>query len=459
MNVYKQHINKLLKIGVPIMIGQAGAIILSFADNIMVGRYGIQELAASAFANNIINLFIFISIGFSCGLTPIIGELFGKKDQKSIGQAVKNSLYINLLLAVLLLLVMGIIYFQIDRFGQPEELLPLIRPYFITVAISTLFVMMFNTLKQFTDGICQPKVSTIILITGNLLNIIGNYGLIYGKLGCPELGLFGAGLSTLISRVLMVIIFYAYLRHASKFKVYVEAFKTSKLNPDCQKKLFHIGYPLAAQMGMESAAFALSAVMVGWLGTTALAGHQVTMTISQICFMLYTGMGSAITILVSNAHGQGDRINVRRLAYTGYGLIFGLSIVTCGLIYLFESPIIHLFTSSEEVADLVTMLLIPMGIFQLGDGIQIAFSNSLRGIQDVKPIMWIALFSYFVVSLPASYFFGFYLHWGVSGIWYGFPLGLTTAGIFFYIRFKRQIATENESCETESVTLQKTIHV
>lgn len=436
---YQQHIRKLLHIGVPIMIGQAGAIVLSFADNIMVGRYGIQELAASAFANNVINLFIFISIGFSLGLTPIVGELYGKKKTAEIGKAVKNSLHINMLVASALLVIMAVIYFQLDKFGQPAELLPLIRPYFITIALSTLFVMFFNTLKQFTDGVCAPKVSMVILMTGNLLNILGNYLLIYGKFGFPELGLLGAGLSTLISRILMVVIFYLYLRFAPAFKNYIAAYRVAQQDRTLQKRLVKIGYPLAAQMGLETAAFALSAVMVGWLGTTALAAHQVTMTISQICFMLYTGMGSAITILVSNAHGQNDIVNVRRTAYTGYGLIVLLSIVTCGLIFLFKTPIISLFTASDEVVGTVLMLLIPMGIYQLGDGIQIAFSNVLRGIQDVKPIMWIALFSYFGISLPASYFFGFYLNWGISGIWFGFPLGLTIAGAFFYWRFRKQI--------------------
>ena len=179
------------------MLGQACVVILSFADNIMIGWYGVNDLAASSFVNGLINLFIITEMGFANGMTPVVGSQFGVGDRAGIGRTLKNSIVLNGAIAMAGLLIMAVIYACIDRFGQEEQLLPLIRPYYIVVAISTLFAMGFNTLKQFTDGTCQPVVSMTVLIGGNILNIIGNWVLIYGKAGFPELGLLGAGISTL----------------------------------------------------------------------------------------------------------------------------------------------------------------------------------------------------------------------------------------------------------------------
>ena len=274
------------------MLGQACVIILSFADNIMIGWYGVDDLAASSFVNGIINLFIFTELGFACGLTPVVGSLFGRGDSKGIGTAVRNSLAVNGLLGLAGLVVLAVLYLFLDRFGQEPELLPLIRPYFIVVGISTLFALGFNTLKQFTDGICQPVVSMAILMGGNLLNIFGNWVLIYGKLGLPELGLLGAGLSTLFSRIIMLAVFAAYILTANRFKEYVEGFRSSRVTGQGMRRLAGLGYPLALQTGMETSTFSVSAIMVGWLGATTLAAHQVTLTISQICFMMMMGLAT-----------------------------------------------------------------------------------------------------------------------------------------------------------------------
>lgn len=204
---YKKHYQALLKLGIPIVIGQIGMIVLSFADTLMIGRYSTNGLAAAAFVNNMFNLAIIFGTGFSYGLIPVVGGLYGNKRFPEAGQALRNSLLANLVIALLLTFVMCILYLNVGNLGQPEELLPLIRPYFLILLSSLLFVMLFNGFKQFTDGITQTKVSMWILLGTNLLNIVGNYLLIYGKGGFPELGLIGAGISTLFSRVVAVILY------------------------------------------------------------------------------------------------------------------------------------------------------------------------------------------------------------------------------------------------------------
>ncbi|MBO8453679.1 MAG: MATE family efflux transporter [Bacteroidetes bacterium] len=433
-----QKIREILKIGIPIMLGQACVIILSFADNIMIGWYGVDDLAASSFVNGIINLFIFTELGFACGLTPVVGSLFGKNDSRGIGAAVKNGLAVNGAVGITGLVVLAIIYAFLDRFGQEPELLPIIRPYFIVVGISTIFALGFNTLKQFSDGICRPVVAMCLLMGGNLLNIFGNWVLIYGKLGFPELGLLGAGLSTLFSRIAMLVVFAAWLMNSKSLKEYYQAFRQSKVSRKGIRRLFSLGYPLALQTGMETSTFTMSAVMAGWLGATTLAAHQVTLTISQICFMLMTGLATAVSVLVSNAYGQNDMKSVRGYASKGYFMILAVSVFFCTAIWLFRFPIVGMFTDSEEVTAIALSLLIVLFTYQFGDGLQLCFCNALRGIQDVKPIMLMAFVSYYLIAIPSAYLLGFKAGLGITGIWMGFPIGLTVAGIFYYIRFRRR---------------------
>lgn len=436
-----QKIREILKIGIPIMLGQACVIILSFADNIMIGWYGVDDLAASSFVNGIINLFIFTELGFACGLTPVVGSLFGKNDSHGIGAAVKNGLAVNGAVGITGLVVLAIIYAFLDRFGQEPELLPIIRPYFIVVGISTIFALGFNTLKQFSDGICRPVVAMCLLMGGNLLNIFGNWVLIYGKLGFPELGLLGAGLSTLFSRIAMLVVFAAWLMNSKSLKEYYQAFRQSKVSRKGIRRLFSLGYPLALQTGMETSTFTMSAVMAGWLGATTLAAHQVTLTISQICFMLMTGLATAVSVLVSNAYGQNDMKSVRGYASKGYFMILAVSVFFCTAIWIFRFPIVGMFTDSEEVTAIALSLLIVLFTYQFGDGLQLCFCNALRGIQDVKPIMLMAFVSYYLIAIPSAYLLGFKAGLGITGIWMGFPIGLTVAGIFYYIRFRRRTSS------------------
>ena len=300
--------------------------------------------------------------------------------------------------------------------------------------------MGFNTLKQFTDGTCQPVVSMTVLIGGNILNIIGNWVLIYGKAGFPELGLLGAGISTLASRIIMFTVFLLYIMHSSRFREYASAFKAAKVSRTNIRRLFNLGFPLALQTGMETSTFTASAIMVGWTGATALAAHQIALTISQICFLLMLGLTSAVSILVSNAYGRQDMTAVRQYAAKGYLMTLGVSALFCTVIFIFRYGIIGLFTDSAEVTAVALSLLFVLFSYQFGDGLQLCFSNALRGIQDVKPIMLMAFISYYVIAIPASYLLGFKAGLGPVGVWLGFPIGLTIAGIFYWLRFRSRTA-------------------
>ena len=430
------HYRALIRLGLPIVIGQIGVIVLGFADTLMIGHHSTEGLAAASFVNNMFNLAIIFCTGFSYGLTPVVGSLFGQKKTDGVGGILKNSLAANSLLAVLVCLVMTILYFNLAHLGQPEELLPYMRPYFLVLLASLPFVLWFNAFKQFSDGITDTKVSMWILLGGNLLNIIGNYILIYGKFGFPELGLTGAGISTLVSRILMVIVYLILFFGTSRYRMFRQGFRVGHVNKTDFSLLNRLGWPIAAQMGMETASFSLSAIMIGWLGSTALASYQIMIAVSQICFMIYYGMGAAVSVRISNFYGQKDIGNVRRIAYAGFHLILIMVVCTSVPIFLLRNHIGGWFTDNEAVSLMVAQTIIPFLLYQFGDGLQINFANALRGIADVRLIMLFSFVAYFLISLPAGYLFGFVLDWGITGIWTAFPFGLTSAGIMYYLRFR-----------------------
>lgn len=444
MNFYPKHYKSLLSIGIPIMIGQMGMIVLGFADTMMVGHHSTTELGAASFVNNIINLVIITGTGFSYGLTPVVGGLFGRKELQEAGQALRCSLLANTLAGIVMMLALAILFFNLGNIGQPDELLPLMRPYYLVLFASIPFVMLFNAFKQFTDSITETRTSMWILLSGNLLNIIGNYLFIYGKAGFPEMGVLGAGVSTLVSRIVMVAVFIAVFAWRKKFKSYREGFLRLGWSKKLTKRLTTLGTPIALEMGMETASFSLSIIMVGWLGTIALASHQVMITISQFTFMVYYGLGAAVAVRTSYFNGQHDYINTEHTVIAGLHVMVALEIVQGGIIFLLRNHIGGWFTDSAEVSAAVLTLMVPFFIYQFGDGLQINYANALRGIADVKPLMIIAFVAFFVISLPVGYLCGFILNFGLVGVWMAFPFGLTSAGIMMWWRFRQQMRLNNK---------------
>jgi MATE family multidrug resistance protein len=438
---YQSHYKNLLLLGIPVIIGQLGNIIMGIVDTLMIGHYGTMELGAASFVNSIFTLIIISAMGFTYGLTPLVGALCGRGDSMGVGGIVKNSLVANTIVAVLLMLFMTIFYFCLDHIGQPEELLPLMKSYFMILLTSIPLVLWFNTFKQFADGITDTRSSMWILLSGNVLNIIGNYLLIYGKLGFLELGLDGAGIATVASRAYMVLVAFLLFVCGKYYRPFWNGFKRGKVNKRDLLELNRLGWPVFLQMGMETASFSLSSIMVGWIGSIALASHQVMLTISQICYMVYYGMSSAVAVRVSHFKGQGDILNLEKTATAGFHLILVLALLTSVPILLLKNVIGSWFTDNQEVSLWVAQCIIPFIIYQFGDGLQCNYANSLRGIGDVKPMIIYAFFAYFVISLPIGYLLGIVLKLGLVGIWFAFPFGLTTAGILYLRRFRKSVSS------------------
>ena len=441
----RHYYKNLLSIGIPIIIGQLGTIILGFADTIMIGHHSTEELAAAGLVNNIYTLVFVMYMGFTYGLTPIIGRLYGEERTDSIGQKVRNSLFANMLTGTLLSIALVVLYLNLSHIGQPEELLALIRPYFIVNLVSVLFMGIFYTMKQFLDGVAETRVAMWVMIAGNVVNIFGNWLLIYGVAGFPELGLLGAGISTLLSRVLMAAAMVGIVIGRKKFAQYRHDILHSSITKVDFREMNRLGWPVALQLGMESSAFTLSCVMVGWLGTIPLAAHQVMITLSQLFYLVLSGMAAAMAIRVSHFVGQKDYQAVRRNAYDGWRLNLMFSICMGLPVLLLRHQIGGWFNDNVEVQQYVALLIIMMMVYQFGDGLQYSFANALRGIACVRPMVLYAFIAYFVISLPMGYTLGFPLGMGILGIWIAFPFGLTIAGALYWQRFEKELRKMEEA--------------
>ena len=420
---YRGDYRNLITLALPIIIGQLGGIITGLADTLMVGWHSTEELAASSFVNNVINAFIITGTGFSFGFTPLIGGELAQRRHWAVGRLLRNSLVANLTTAALTVAILMGIYFNLGRMGQPEELLPLIRPYFAIIMVSVLLLMAANAFRQFVEGIADPKVSMWILIVGNTLNIIGNYILIYGKCGMPELGLYGAGLSTLISRIIMLLLFVVVFAVKHRYRSYRLGFFASRADGASWRRLNALGWPIGLQQGLEAGTFCLTAIMVGWLGSLSLAAHQIVITISTFSYTTFLGLGAAVAIRAGYFKGAGDWTQVRKITTAGLHIGAFTAAIVCIILLLVQRDISALFTSDPEVTAIVISLFPILILYQFFDSAQIILANALRGLADVKVIMWVSLITNFLIAIPSGYLLGFPCGMGIRGVWMAYPIG------------------------------------
>ena len=438
VRVKTTHYTDLLRIGVPIMLGQMSTIVMGLADTLMVGHYGTKELAAAGFVNNTLSLLLVGGMGFSYGLTPVVGALLGEGRVHAIAGKLRNGLFACSAVGLLLMLLAGLLYAGLPWLGQPEELLLLMRPYLLILLLSLLPQMAFNAYKQFSDGVQDTAMPMWIMLVSNVFNVIGNWLLIFGHCGLPEMGLLGAGVATLLSRLLQLILMAGTFHLTKRYDQYRRDYPQSRINRADQRELHRLGWPVALQLGMEAASFSLSALYVGWLGANALAAHQVVITISQFFFMLYYGLSAAVAVRVSYYRGAGEMEQTRKVAASGLHLCWLIALCQGIPLFLLRNKVGFLFTPSDDVAALVALIIIPFLIFQVGDALQSTYANALRGLARVKAMVWIAFVAYILISLPLGYIFGFVCDWGIVGVWMAFPFGLTTAGLLYYREFVKR---------------------
>lgn len=450
---YGVEYKNLIRLGLPVMVTQLGVVAVSFADTMMVARCGTSELAAAAFVNSIFMVVIVMQFGFAAGLTPLVGSLFSQNDQTGVGAMMKAGFVTNLLLSTAFTLILGIVWFFVDRMGQSPDLMPLVRPYYLVMLCTLIPMAIFNAFQQTSNGCTDTATPMWLIIGSNALNIFGNWLLIGGELGFPRLGLLGAGLSTLIARVLGTLGIVLIYLISKKRRPYKNGWKTAH-GPEHIKRCWMVwrtSYPVMIQSGIECFLWSFGGVVSGWFGKIQLASYQVVNIVAQLGYMIYMGFGVATSIRVANFTGVRDFTAVRRITTAGLHLILVLATLASLTFWLFFHPLVALFTPDVVVQAAAVPLLVPLILYQYGDAIQLTYANALRGTARVKPLLWVALVSYICVGVPVILWLAKGLDMQNVGVYYSFTVSLMLAAVLLWLSFRSAVRWLEENPVSDSI--------
>ena len=433
----RSHIRETLKLAYPIVIGQLGHMMLGVVDSLMVGKLGAVPLAAASLVNGLILLIVVLGIGMSVALTPLVAIAKGAGKNDECGIILRQGLLVNLVFSFLLVIVIYFLADLIIYLDQPPEVAKLAKSYLQILSFSIIPFMLFQTYRQFIEGLAFTKPAMFILLSANIINAFGNWLLIYGNWGFPRLELDGAGYSTLSTRIFIAVVIFIYVIYSKNFKQFDPSLKFKSINWRVIKKIIDLGIPGGFQMFFEVGGFAFAAVMIGWIGAYELAAHQIAINLASITFMVALGISIAVTIRVGNYFGKKDLVGIKRAGYSAL-LIVTIIMGSFGIFFIvLRNFLPTLYISNTDVIEIAASLIVIAAFFQIVDGLQVVGIGILRGLTDLKAPMIIAFISYWVIGLPVAYLLGFTFNFGVQGVWISFIVGLSLAAIFFIRRFQR----------------------
>ncbi len=420
----------------PVVVGSLGHLLIGLADDAMVGRFiGAIPLAATSLGNSLIFIPMSIGIGFSFAITPLIAESDGEKDIKKGRDIFQHSVIMMAVLGFVLTIIMLLIKPILYHLNQTPEVVEMAIPYFQIVAISMFPMLIFQGLKQFTDGLSQTKYAMQATRITVVLNIILNYILITGWWIFPEMGIIGAAVGTLISRIFLMSYLLYYIKTKAVFKPYITILKKEEIKSSIFKKITNLGFPSSLQMLFEVGVFTAAILLAGTIGALPQAANQIAIKLAATTFMISIGIGVATTIRVGNQKGLKQFVDLRRIAISNFLLISVIMLVFSILFMVFKNYLPLIFTTEKEVVEIATSLLIIAGIFQISDGLQAVILAALRGMQDVKIPTYITFVAYWVIGFPISYYLGLHTEYKTFGIWIGLLISLTASAIMLLIRF------------------------
>ncbi len=437
---YRSYYKENLILAIPIVVSQIGHMAVHFADSAIVGQFaGKTQLAAVSLVNSLFTIMMIIGLGISYGLTPLIAKQNGSKNYDECGKLLSNSIVINLITGIILYVLLHFGTFAlIDHLNQSPEVVTYAKPYLIYLSISIIPLMVFQTFKQFTEGLGFTLQAMVISIVGNLINIVLGIILVKGMFGIAPMGVKGVGISTLIDRALMALVMMGFVMRSKDLKMYVRQFRLSAVDKLRSLQIIKIGAPVAMQYFFEISAFSGAVILIGTIGIAEQAAHQIAITLAALTYMIASGIASAATIKTGNTFGGKSFLDLRRSAIASYHIVLLLMCFTAVIFISCSSLLPHIFISDVSVLKIAAQLLIIAGFFQLFDGTQVVGLGVLRGIGDVNIPTFITFLSYWLIGIPLGYFLGIYLGLGVTGIWYGLTVGLLTASILLFFRFQQR---------------------
>ena len=436
-------IRQTLALAFPIIIGQVSQMLMGVTDTVMIGRVGKVPLAASAFTHSLFMLVFIVAIGVLMSVSVLVARAHGARRSGECAALLQHGMMLGLGLGAAGMAAMLAVGPWLGHFGQPPEVVAEVRPYFDLIAWSIIPTLVFQVLRQFSEAVDHPWAPMGILLGGVALNVVLNWILIYGNLGAPALGLEGAGWATLISRVLAAAFLWWWLARRPEIRPEWPAARLVRswfTRPEWPRlrEMLRIGLPAAAYLVFEVGAFSAAALMMGLLGTVALAAHQIALTCAGFTFMFPLGLSIAVSVRIGRALGEGRAGALREIGFgaLGAGSLFMLG---CALVFLLAGRfVVAGFATEPEVIALAAQLLVVAAVFQLFDGGQVICAGALRGLMDVKVPMVITFVAYWVIALPGGYWLGVRGAHGPLGIWAALAAGLAFAASLLAWRMYRK---------------------
>jgi multidrug resistance protein, MATE family len=432
----------------PVVLSQLGHIMVGVVDTAMVGMIGTIPQAAVALSNSLYTLVLVFGLGVSYGVTPLVAAADSSKDISQNSDLLKHGIVINTVLGILLFLLLFSLSPVLNFFNQKQEVVDLAIPFLNVMMLGMIPLCIFSGFKQFTEGLSFTRIAMLITVGSNILNILLNYLMIFGHWGFPKMGLMGSCWASFISRVIMAVTMFGYVYYNKHFKEYWIGFNFKNLSKELTKKILGIGIPSGLQWVFEVGAFAFAVIMIGWISPNAQAAHQIALSVAATTYMMASGLSAAASVRVGNQAGLKSSEGVRAAGFSAFIIVF-LFMGVCALCFiLFKDQLPMLFTKDPEVISIASSLLVIAAFFQLSDGTQVVGLGALRGVKDVTLPTIITLIAYWVIGLPASYYFAFKLNLGVNGVWYGLSLGLLIAAISLFFRFNyvsKRISTDTNN--------------
>lgn len=435
LSSYHQDFKLNLKLALPIMAGQVGQVLVNFIDNIMVGQLGASALAAVSLAISIYISLMVVGMGISFALPPLVAQAHGMLKHKRISVLFKHSLLINVIYALICVVIIELGMPILDHLGQDPEVVALAKPYLRISGWTMIPLMIFQALRCHSDGLSETKPAMIATLIGNVFNVLFNYMLIYGKLGAPALGVEGAAFGTFLARIVMIAIMIGILMRWKDLWGYIKNANYKVYQTSVVKKLLSLGIPTSMQMFFEVTAFAAAALIMGTLGKTPQAAHQIAINLAAMTFLTCTGLGMAATIRVGNQLGKNNATGLYKAGMSAIIQVVLFMLIAALLFIGLRNVLPQLYIDDDAVIQIASVLLIMAAIFQVSDGIQVVALGVLRGMQDVKIPMLITFLAYWVCGIPISYLSARYLNLGPVGIWMGLVIGLTISAILLTRRF------------------------
>jgi MATE family multidrug resistance protein len=418
----------------PMLLGQAGQVLLQITDTVMVGRLGAVALAATSLAGNFVMFALYFAYGSLGAVAPRVGGAFGAGDAEALNRIARAGAVLGLAVGLLVALALTAVVPFLGRIGQPPEVVDAVGGYFLLIAWSMPGAMLSVVLGQMAEAVNRPWPVLAIMAGAVVLNGVLNVVLIFGHLGLPALGIEGAGWATLMARSAQAVALLVWIAKDRQMRQILRAGTAGGIGEKFVR-LFREGLPVAGQDVLEGGSFALGSIMLGWLGTTALAANQVTISIASLAWMFPMALATAASVRVAQTAGGGNLGEARRCGLAAVGMGVGLMAV-CAVIYISFGPFLaRLFTPDPAVAKLAGTLVVIAGIYQISDAIQSVSLGALRGLLDNKVPLIANAVCYWVLSLPTVYLLTFPLSWGAVGVWVGYLPWMVLTGLFFLARF------------------------